>query len=227
LKAFGNAVAFTGGGKNELDRITVQLGQLSSKGKILSQDLRPIIEAAPAVGKALKDAFGTVDTEQLQKLGLTTNQFLDKLESQLEKLPPAANGAKNAMENFHDSFDIALANIGKPLLGPLPPPLTLSRLSWLKWRRGIAQFISEIPQRAAALVQSLPASFKNAFSIIYDIVSSVGAQMVGWFTENLPLIKQTVMTVLTAIGDLWARWGGTDQDGCADRDDGCDGRYQD
>ena len=52
LLAFGNAIATTGGGKSELDRVTVQLGQLSAKGKVLAQDLRPIIEAAPAVATA-------------------------------------------------------------------------------------------------------------------------------------------------------------------------------
>jgi tape measure domain-containing protein len=80
LKAFGNAVAFTGGGKSELERITVQLGQMAGKSKVLSQDLRPIIESAPAVGKALKEAFGTVDTEQLQELGLTNAQFLEMID---------------------------------------------------------------------------------------------------------------------------------------------------
>jgi tape measure domain-containing protein len=103
LRAFGNAIATTGGGKAELDRVTVQLGQLSAKGKILGQDLRPIIEAAPAVGQALKQAFGTVDASDIEALGLSTEEFLDRLVTQLEKLPKVAGGPKNAFENMQDS----------------------------------------------------------------------------------------------------------------------------
>ena len=119
LKAFGNAIATTGGGKNELQRVTVQLGQLSAKGKILAQDLRPIIEAAPVVGKALKDAFGTVDAQEIEELGLTTDQFLDRLVSQLERLPQVTGGPKNAFENLKDSMLVAGDAIGTVLLPPL------------------------------------------------------------------------------------------------------------
>lgn len=209
LKVFANAVAFTGGGKSELDRITVQLSQMSGKSKILAQDMRPIIEAAPAVGKALKEAFGTVDTEQLSKLGLTNAQFLDKLLTQLEKLPPAANGAKNAMENFGDTFDVALSTIGGPLLDPLTKALDAITPMMGEAAQQIGQFLNNIPQLANTLISSLPDSFKNSFGVIFGIVQSVGSQIVGWFTENFPLIKQTVQTILSAIGDFWANWGGT------------------
>lgn len=116
LIQFSNAVALTGGGRAELERITVQLGQLSAKGKVLSQDLKPIIEAGPAVGRALKEAFGTVNAEDIQALGLTSEQFLDRLVKQLEKLPRAAGGARNTLENFSDSLFRASAAIGDAIL---------------------------------------------------------------------------------------------------------------
>lgn len=109
LKAFANAIALTGGGRAELASVTVQLGQLSAKGKVLAQDLRPIIEASPAVGKALREAFGTVDSEQIQALGLSTGEFLDTLLSRLERLPTVQGGLKNAFENLADSGKRALA----------------------------------------------------------------------------------------------------------------------
>src|SRR5690606_21757270 len=60
LRAFGNAIALTGGGPAELDRIILQLTQMASAGRILTQDLRPVIQIAPAAGRALQEAFGTV-----------------------------------------------------------------------------------------------------------------------------------------------------------------------
>lgn len=119
LREFANTIALTGGGRAELDRVTVQIGQMSSKSKILAQDLKPIIEASPAVGRALKDAFGTVDSEELQKLGLTTEVFLDILLAKLEDLPRVTGGARNAWDNLQDAWDQALVTLGKPLLEPL------------------------------------------------------------------------------------------------------------
>ena len=67
LKEFANAIALTGGGAAKLDEVTVQLAQLSAKGKVLAQDLRPVIEAAPAVATALQKLYGTVDSETISK----------------------------------------------------------------------------------------------------------------------------------------------------------------
>lgn len=116
LVEFSNAVALTGGGRDELARITVQLGQLSAKGKVLSQDLKPIIEAGPAVGRALREAFGTVNAEDIQALGLSSEQFLDRLTSQLSKLPRAAAGLRNTFDNFADSLFRASSAIGEAII---------------------------------------------------------------------------------------------------------------
>ncbi len=119
LKEFANAIALTGGGREELSRVTVQLGQLAAKGKIVAQDLKPIIEAAPAVGQALLKAFGTVNSEDIQKLNLSTEEFFKRLDGALEALPRAAAGAKNSFENFADSVFIASVAIGDAILPPL------------------------------------------------------------------------------------------------------------
>lgn len=116
LLAFGNAIATTGGGKGELAQVTVQLAQLSAKGKVLAQDLRPIIEAAPAVATALKKLYGTVDSEtiskSLQKQGKSSQDFIEILTTELGKLPKVTGGLKNAMENFGDASQTALAKFG-------------------------------------------------------------------------------------------------------------------
>lgn len=116
LIQFSNAVALTGGGREELARITVQLGQLSAKGKVLAQDLKPIIEAGPAVGRALLQAFGTVNSEDIQALGLSSQEFIEQLLSQLEKLPRAAAGLRNTFDNFSDAVFRASAAIGGAIL---------------------------------------------------------------------------------------------------------------
>lgn len=123
LKAFANAIALTGGNRENLERVTVQLGQMASKGKVLAQDIRPIIENAPAFGRALREAFGTTDTEAIQKLGLTMDQFLDRVLGQLEKLPQVTGGLGNAFDNLKDSIFRALATAGEDQAGALTSTL--------------------------------------------------------------------------------------------------------
>jgi tape measure domain-containing protein len=112
LREFANAIALSGGGAPEMQRVVTQLTQLSSKGKILSADLRPIIEAAPLVGRALKQAFGTVNAEDIEKLGLSTNDFLGQLLSAMEQLPRATSGVANDWENLTSGVSQAAAAFG-------------------------------------------------------------------------------------------------------------------
>ncbi len=127
LKAFANAVATTGGSPEQFREITVQLGQLSGKGKLLAQDLRPIIEAAPAVAKVLKDSFGSVDPEvlskKLEKLGLDSKQFIGLLVREMEKMPQVSAGARESFDNLAVSAKLALAEIGKPILRTVIPAI--------------------------------------------------------------------------------------------------------
>src|SRR5690606_40078584 len=41
LTQFGNAIALTGGGAPELDRVIFQLGQIAAAGRVLTAALRP------------------------------------------------------------------------------------------------------------------------------------------------------------------------------------------
>ena len=159
LKSFGNAIALTGGGAPELERVTVQLGQLASKGKILSQDLRPIIEASPAVGSALKKAFGTVNSEDIQKLGLSTEDFVKRLLDALDELPKAdASAVSNQLENLKTAAFLAAESVGKSLLPSLvtlvqtaEPLLNRFAAFWTSLTPAIQQFILIIVAAAAAV----------------------------------------------------------------------------
>jgi tape measure domain-containing protein len=117
LKEFGNAIATTGGGGVELRSVTVQLGQLIAKGKVFAQDLKPIIEAAPAVGKALKEIYGEVDSENIQKIlessGKSSKDFVDELLAKLSEAPRVTGGFKNSLENLKDSLFVFGSTLGE------------------------------------------------------------------------------------------------------------------
>lgn len=174
LVQFSNAVALTGGGRAELERITVQLGQLSAKGKVLSQDLKPIIEAGPAVGRALKEAFGTVNAEDIQALGLSSEQFLDRLVKQLEKLPRAAGGARNTLENFSDSLFRASAAIGDAILPVLTKLINIIE----PLVTGLANGFKSLPPVVQGLIVvfgGLVAAIGPALFLFGQFVSGIGS----------------------------------------------------
>jgi tape measure domain-containing protein len=116
IKAFANAIATTGGGKVEFGTVTTQLSQLGAKGKVLAQDLRPIIEAAPAVAAALQTLYGTVDSEtisaSLAKQGQSSKDFIRILTDELAKLPQVSGGLKAIYENDMDALLVASAKVG-------------------------------------------------------------------------------------------------------------------
>jgi tape measure domain-containing protein len=115
LREFANAIAQTGGGKAQLNEVTIQLGQMAAKGKVLNQDLRPIIESAPAVATALKNMFGTVSSEdisnKLTAAGKSSTEFIEMLLGEMEKAPRVTGGWKNSLENLSDALFISKARI--------------------------------------------------------------------------------------------------------------------
>ena len=186
LVQFSNAVALTGGGRDELQRITVQLGQLAAKGKVLAQDLRPIIEAAPAVGRALKQAFGTVNADDIAELTGSSEEFLKVLIAQLEQLPRAAAGARNAFENFRDEVFRASAAIGTALL----PALTQ-----------LIQIAGPIVTRLAEAFASLPRPLQTTLLVLGAFTAALGPVLfiTGQLTTGIGRIL-VGLAQLNAIG---------------------------
>lgn len=115
LAAFGNALATVGRGKADLDGVGLALGQIAAKGKISAEEINQLAERVPQIREAMKAAFGTADTEALNKAGIDATTFVEGVVTQLEKLPKVTGGLNNAFENLGDGVTIALAKVGDSL----------------------------------------------------------------------------------------------------------------
>lgn len=127
VSEFGNALALVGG--TDLSGVALALSQITAKGKVQAEEINQIAERVPQIRQALKDAFGTADTEVLQRQMLTTDQFLRGIIDQLGKLDRAAPGAQTQMKNFGQTLDDVASKAGKsllPALGYLAPRLELA-----------------------------------------------------------------------------------------------------
>jgi len=119
MMAFGNAIAIAGGGKAQFESVINQLTQMSTRSSVLMEDLKPITTAVPAVSRVLQQLYGTIDTEvisaKLKKTGTSTKEFIAQITAELEKLPPATGGVKNAIENLGDSVFKTFAQVGETI----------------------------------------------------------------------------------------------------------------
>lgn len=127
IMEMGNALAIVGRGRGELEGVIRGMQQMTSRGKVLAEEINQISERVPQFRTAMIDAFGTAVSEEIQKLGITVEEFLDKTVAQLAKLPRVAGGAANAIENVADAWLKFRVETGKALL----PTLTkvLNKLS--------------------------------------------------------------------------------------------------
>lgn len=116
LASFGNALATVGKGRAELDGVILALSQIQSKGKVSAEEINQLAERLPQIRQALKGAFNTADSEEIQKLGLSTDQVIERIIQQFEKLPPVAGGLANSFENLKDRGERALAALGTAIV---------------------------------------------------------------------------------------------------------------
>lgn len=143
LRAFANAVAAGGGSREQLERVIYQFTQMSAAGKVLGQDLRPIIQQSPLVARALSNLFGTVNAAEIAKRTGSFQQFFDLLMPELERMPTVSSSARTAVDNLSDSFERLQAAIGDKLLPALTPMI-----------EGLTSTFDEMEDMEAATVRS-------------------------------------------------------------------------
>lgn len=122
LSGFGNALATVGKGREDLFGVITALSQIASKGKISAEEINQIAERVPQIRQIMKSAFGTADTEALQKMGISSEEFVTKITVALNKLPKATGGIQNSFENLKDGIWQSLASLGSGInraLGPI------------------------------------------------------------------------------------------------------------
>jgi tape measure domain-containing protein len=115
IEGFGNALALVGRGKEDLDGVIKALQQIVGKGKVSAEEINQLAERLPQIRQLMKDAFGTADTEQLQKSGLGAQEFIDGIITATEKLPKAAGTMQNELSNLGDAWDNFANTLGKKI----------------------------------------------------------------------------------------------------------------
>lgn len=110
----------SGADESSVQRVIVNLTQLSTHSSRASQDLREIFHALPSLRSEFFKAFGTLDPQKLaNEFTKDPDKALEKLSQQMEKTKGVSGGLNDAFTKFGDAWLTVGREFGQPLLDPL------------------------------------------------------------------------------------------------------------
>lgn len=112
IEAFGNAVARSGGGTEDFDGTIRALTQIASKGKVFAEEINQINERVFEIRPAMEAAFGTSVAKDIEKLGISSEEFIARITDEFTKLPKVTGGLANSLENAQISVKLFAAEVG-------------------------------------------------------------------------------------------------------------------
>lgn len=99
ISEFANTVARSGGSGVEFDRVNRQLVQMLANGRVLESELKWMKESMPELAKVMQATFGTTSAEGIRKLGISADEFVNKLTAAFAELPRAQETLTTEIEN--------------------------------------------------------------------------------------------------------------------------------
>jgi len=177
LSAFGNALVTVGKGAEDLSGVNLALTQMANKTSGFGQDVRQLQERLPQMQTALKNAF---DGKPLEDLEITGKELVAALVTEFEKLPKAAGGIANSIENLSIAFDLLKRDVGDLLLPDVDKVLT-----------GITKIIKKV--REIIPVYGIVADKANAAFIE---VAKIGLQTTGIMLKSMANIIAAAAKVI-------------------------------
>ena len=208
MLAMGNAIALVGGGAAELDRATLAMQQIGAKGKVSAEEINQLNEVIPQIRAVMKETFGTADTEQIQKMGIDANTFIEGITSGLQKLPQATGGIKNAIENAGIAMSSTLASLGMSLneafdITGRVDSFSASLASAAEWFGGLDNGVKRVIFSIAGLVVAIGPAIKmvGMFQLVQASLAGNMATVVGVFTRLRAAVASftTVQAALNAV----------------------------
>ncbi len=192
LLQFSKAVTLAGGSGDDLNAVTVQLSQIISKGKLLSEDFNVIRERVPAIGIAMQDAFGTQNIERIRESGVSTGEFVAQLTQAIaanEKFQSVQGGLSNSFNNFNQTIKANLAILGQEIAESINLAAVIDKLTG---------FITRLVDGFKALNPDT----KRFVVIAAAVAAAIGPVLIGIgsLVKLLPILRLGFSTLLGPVG---------------------------
>lgn len=170
LEQLGNTLASTGGSADQLDAVTKQFTQIIGKGRLLQEDLSIILENMPGLARVLKDEFGTTSAEAIRALGVSAEDFINRITDRMATMPRVAGGLTNAFTNAGVAIRQSLATVGEAINKTFNVTGLLNSFS--EWVVGLADAFASLDGGTQAVVLSVGA-FVFALGPAIKLVSTL------------------------------------------------------
>lgn len=104
VKAFGNALALVGGTAEDLDGVVIALTQIANTPFVQGDEIRQLQERLPQIRRWMIEAFGTARTEDLKKLNVSSQEFLEKITAIAEQERKAGQSTGDDVAKIQQGF---------------------------------------------------------------------------------------------------------------------------
>lgn len=203
LRAFGNALATVGKGKADLEGVNVALSQIATKSKISAEEFNQLAERVPQIRRIIEQAYGTADTEKLQKAGIKPLEFIKTIVAELEKLPQVEGGIGNTLENLADIVDQSFVRIGKAI-APVVVPMFEKLATVIDFVTAAFEKLPRGAQSSVVILGLLAAAFGPLLVVIGAVVAAVG--VIG---AKVVAVSAVIGVAVAALVGLWvSNFGG-------------------
>ena len=200
VKAIADAVALTGGGVDELNRIQRAIGQVVSAGRLQGDELNQLAENLPGLNirQILADQLtnGNVRTlVEMQEAGeITSDLFVTGLINGLQsdrRLVGASEDLANTLSGRVANLKESFADLGAAIIGTVAGPLKSAASTTQTALQGLADFIKGEITGPLLILRS---AFKGAAAGVGTLLAAKGA------SEALRLLAASARLVLTPFG---------------------------
>lgn len=192
IMEFGNALALVGKGGADLDGVLLAITQISTKGKVLTEEINQIAERLPQTRTMLKEAFGTSSAEDIQNMGLSFEEFITRYLAAFETLERAQAGLADDLEE--------LADLGKEFSAAFAGPLVKEMIPSL---RELAEEVMKNKESFIELGVAGAGAVRGIFSTVRELVEvmAVATYAAANFGESWEMVKQG------RFSDALKNWG--------------------
>lgn len=196
LQEFGNAIATTGGGAEDLDQVTRQLTQMISKNRIIQEDFMVLQERMPLVSQAMQKAFGHSNIELIRASGMSAKDFVARLTQELSTFDRVEGGFSNAFENMGIAVKTSMAQIGAAINKSLD--VTGKMEAFAAWVQRAATWFDGLSDSQKKLIVTVAALAAAIGPLLYGISTMV--KLAGTAVMGLKALLGAVSFLISPVG---------------------------
>lgn len=205
----GNAVAATGGGSDELNRMAQNLQQIKNVGKASAQDIKQFANAGINIYGLLAESTGKT-VEQVKEMDVSYEVLADALAKASDEGGKYAGAMEAQGQTLNGSLNATKESV-RMLLGEITEAAMPIIVQILEKIREVISWLSSLDdetKKTILIVGAIVAAIGPALVIIGTIISSLGTLVgaIGMLISPMGLIVAAITAVIAIGVALYKNW---------------------